>query len=98
VKLKKHFDWYQILGDQAWTAKEIARKLNMHVNTCRRYLRIGEASGRLVVFTRGRYKLYVAREAWEKYLEEHPELLEQYKPKKLPRKKPVRLLFRPVRA
>jgi len=58
----KEFNWPEILGDQAWTAKEIAEKLGIKLPTLRRYLRIGEYSGDLEVRKKGKVKFYRARQ------------------------------------
>jgi len=67
LRIKRKFDWQEILGDQAWLAKELADKLGMHIMTLRRYLRFAEHAGKLLVFRKGRYKFYVTKEAFERW-------------------------------
>ena len=68
VKLRRKFDWKEILGDKAWLAEELAEKIGMHVMTLRRYLRFATNAGVLIEQRYGRYKYYATREAWEEYL------------------------------
>jgi len=56
------FDWKAILGNQAWTAKELAEKLNIKLPTLRRYLRLAEVYGHLEVRKRGKVKYYAIPE------------------------------------
>jgi len=52
------FNWSEILGDEAWTAKELAEKLGIRLPTLRRYLRIAENLGDLEVRKKGKVKFY----------------------------------------
>jgi len=65
MKVKRSFNWKEILGNKAWTASELAEKIGIHIITLRRYLRFAEYAGKLIVRKKGRYKLYVAKEAIE---------------------------------
>ena len=67
MKVKRKFDWNKLLEGEAWRAKEIAEKIGMQIMTCRRYIRMAVAAGRLIVLKTGRYKYYVTKIAMCKH-------------------------------
>lgn len=80
VKIRRKFDWKEILGDQAWTAQELADKLGMHILTLRRYLRFAVNGRKLVMRKFGRYQYYVCKDVWIHYLRKKRGLKPKSKP------------------
>ena len=71
MRTRRKFNWKEILGNQAWLARELAEKLGMNIMTMRRYLRFAERAGTLIVHKHGKLKYYAGRELYEKWKEEN---------------------------
>ena len=67
MKLRRKFNWVEIMDDKAWLAEELAQKLGMHPMTLRRYLRIYTNIGVLICHKIGRYKYYAVRKRYEEW-------------------------------